>query len=137
MKDYSVLPDGMPLDAVAAEFERALAEINAQPSPGDNEAVTALCELAARQWHTYRLLRDDLRAAIEEWVHSHWRTDSDEYVGQLICLIGSLGLQSLMPRLEAALAGLLPGDVRQTIQEYLEETNGDVTDPFRGMKQTT
>ena len=134
MKDYSSLPDGMTVDEVAREFEEALAAIQAQPPPSDSEVVTALGELADRQWHTYQVLRPDLRAAVEAWLHAHWSTESEDYVGQMVCIIGRLGLQSLMDRIEHALTGSLPDDVRQVLQVYLEETRGDVSDPFRGMK---
>jgi len=134
MKGYSSLLDGMTVDEVAREFERALAEIQTQPQPSEIEVATALCELADRQWHTYQLLRQDLREAVEAWLHAHWDTESEEYVAQVVCIIGRLGLQSMMPRLEHALAGSLSDDVRQLLREYLDETRGDVCDPFRGMK---
>ena len=134
MKDFSSLPDGMTAEEVAREFEELLAEAQSASPPSDVQIVSALCELGDRQWHTYRLLREDLRAAVEAWLHAHWNTQSEDYVGQLVWIIGRLGLQTLMSRIESALRGPLPNDVRQVLEDYWHETGGDVADPFRGMK---
>jgi hypothetical protein len=134
MKDYSSLPDGMEPEAVAQEFEDLLAEAARHGSPSDLEIADALCELADRQWHTYRKLRDDLRASVAGWLRDHWNFASAAFVEHAICTIGRLGLQELMPKVEAGLGPDTPSDVRELLRDYWEETRGDVSDPFRGMK---
>jgi hypothetical protein len=134
MKDYSSLPDGMEPEAVAQEFEDLLAEAARSRSPSDLEIADALCELADRQWHTYRKLRDDLRATVAVWLRDHWNGASTAFVEHAICTIGRLGLQELMPKVEAGLGPDTPSDVRELLRDYWEETRGDVSDPFRGMK---
>ena len=39
-----------------------------------------------------------------------------------------------MPNIEAGLQPGTPSDVRELLRDYWEETRGDVSDPFRGMK---
>lgn len=134
MKDYSSLPDGMEPEALAKEFEELLSEAARTGSPSDLEIAEALCELADRQWHTYRTLRDDLRASVATWLRDHWDVGSTTFVEHAICTIGRLGLQELMPKVEAGLEPDTPSDVRDLLRDYWEETSGDVSDPFKGMK---
>jgi hypothetical protein len=134
MKDYSALPDGMSSAEVAVAFEELLSEATGSQPPPEEQIAEALCEVADRQWHTYGMLRSDLLSSVEQWLQDHWRTDSDDYVGHLVCVITRLGLQSLMHHVQNALRDLVAGDVRQRLQGLWDETHGDVTDPFRGMK---
>jgi hypothetical protein len=134
MKDYSELPDGMTAVEVASVFEELLAEAARSDPPSKEQIAEALCEAADRQWHTYTTLRSDLLFSVERWVQDHWRTDADDYVGNLVCVITRLGLQSLMPRVHGALHDDVPTDVRERLQDLWDETRGDVADPFRGMK---
>jgi hypothetical protein len=132
--DYRELPDGMTSADVAVVFERLLAKATASDPPPDEQIAEALCEVADRQWHTYGILRSDLLSSIEQWLQDHWRTESDEYVAHLVCVITRLGLQSLMQRVQHSLRENVPTDVRERLQDLWEETRGDVTDPYRGMK---
>jgi hypothetical protein len=130
MMDYGALPDGMTSAEVAAVFEQLLAEATGCDPPPEERIAEALCEIADRQWHTYGLLRSDLLLSVERWVQEHWRTDTDEYVGNLVCVVTRLGLQPLMQYVHDALHEDVPTDVRERLQSLWDETRGDVTDPF-------
>jgi hypothetical protein len=93
MKDYSNLPDGMTSSEVAVLFAELLTDTEAEHLP-DEEVAEALCELSDRQWHTYVLPRDDVRISVSNWIHDHWRTDSDQYVGNLVCVITRLSTKA-------------------------------------------
>ena len=58
---YRLLPDSMPEDNVAKEFYELLKE-----APDSEELkhdfLEALLELSDRQWHTYKQLRQPLKA---------------------------------------------------------------------------
>src|SRR5260221_238231 len=71
---YMNLPDGMEVPDVASEFERLLSEAE-QPGTFSVPVAEALWQLADRQWHTYELLRPDLRSRVESWIQQHWSPD--------------------------------------------------------------
>ena len=133
MKDFSELPDGMPVDKVALEFEYLLGIAEGEHPPSDAEIADALFELTDRQWHTYQPLRHDLRLRVESWIRQHWHLNDAEYMDGVTSIITNLGLQSLMPDIRGALDGDIPEDTRRILQATLNETNGDVSNPFRGM----
>ena len=125
---YKQLPDGMNAADVAREFERLLAEAE-QPGVLCIPIAEAFWELADHQWHTYELLRPDLRLRVEQWFQQHWLPDREfvEWVGGVA---GSLGLAALIPLLEQTAREFSAVEFGREIQETLREIGPHIDDPY-------
>ncbi|BCN29444.1 hypothetical protein [Anaeromicropila herbilytica] len=129
---YKSLPDYMPIDELEKLFRRFLINVKTTNFRIE-ESLEALLELADRQWYTYELLSEDLKAEIEEWLLSIIDFESDEIIEYLTLIVGRLGLSKLYATMKGSLTGNLKKEVRQEIEEIVEEIDGHVENPYYGM----
>ena len=130
---YQQLPDGMDAADVAREFERLLSEAE-QSGASCAQVAQAFWELADRQWHSYELLRPDLRLRVERWFQQHWSSDA-AFIRWVGGVAGGLGLAGLIPLLEQTAREL--GDVKlgREIRATLLEIEPHIDDPYWSMKK--
>ena len=129
---YEQLPDGMNAADVAIEFERLLSEAE-RPDVLCVPVVEALCELADRQWHTYKLLRPDLRSQVERWFQQHWLPDP-EFVDLAAVVAAHLGLRGVIPLLERTAREFSETDFGAEIRKTLMEITPDIDDPYSDVR---
>jgi hypothetical protein len=129
---YEQLPDGMTAADVAREFERLLSEAE-QPGVLCVPIAEALWQLADRQWHTYELLRPDLRARVERWLQQHWLPDP-EFIEWMGGIAGNLGLTGVIPLLEQTAREFSAVEFGQQIQKTLREIKPHIDDPYWSMR---
>jgi len=129
---YEQLPDGMDAADVAREFERLLSEAE-QPDVLCVPVVEALCELADRQWHTYQMLRPDLRSRVERWFQQHWLPDP-EFVDLAAIVAAHLGLHGVIPLLERTAREFSETEFGREIRKTLAEITPNIDDPYSGMR---
>jgi hypothetical protein len=129
---YMDLPDGMEAADVASEFERFLAEAE-QPGVLCVPVVEALWELADRQWHTYEMLRPDLRSRVERWLQQHWLTDP-QFIKCVGGIAGHLGLPGVLPLLEQTAREFSETEFGREIQKTLHEIAPHIDDPYWCMR---
>lgn len=130
---YRSLPDYMSVDELKKLFSSFLSEIRTTNSNLE-ESLESLLELADRQWHTYELLDEDVKREIEEWLLSIIDFDSDEIIEYLTLIVGRLGLSKLYVTIKSSLTSNLKKEVRQIIEETVNEIDGHVEDPYYGMR---
>ena len=129
---YVSLPEGMEAPDVANEFERLLTDAE-QPGILCVPVVEALWQLADRQWHTYELLRPDLRSRVERWLQQHWLTDP-EFIKWVGGIAGSLGLPGVLPLLERTASEFSETEFGREVQQTLREITPHIDDPFWSMR---
>jgi len=129
---YKQLPDGMDAEDVAMEFERLLSEAE-QPGVLCVPVAEAFWELANRQWHTYELLRPDLRLRVVRWLKQHW-LPNPEFIRWVGGIAGNLGLAALIPLLERTASEFSAVEFGRQIQETLREIGPHIDDPYWRMR---
>jgi len=129
---YKHLPDGMDAADVACEFEQLLSEAE-QPGVLCIPVVEALWQLADRQWHTYELLRPDLRLRVTRWLQQHWSSDP-EFIKWVGGVAGNLGLAAIIPLLEQTARAFSETELGREIQETLREIGPHIEDPYWCMR---
>ncbi|HEX3029391.1 MAG TPA: hypothetical protein VHT34_08830 [Clostridia bacterium] len=130
---YKSLPDYMSVDELKMLISSFLSEVKTTNSDLV-ESLESLLELADRQWHTYELLNEDLKTEVEEWLLSIIDFHSDEIIEYLTLIVGRLGLSKLYATIKNSLTGNLKKEVRQKIEEIVDEIDGHVEDPYYGMR---
>jgi len=133
LQEISVLPEVVEPEILRPFFLKVL-----EMEEGDSlTAMEALCELADKQWHSYRKLDADLAAAVEKWLAEHWSDESLEKVEGFTFIIAHLGLGHAHQRVVSRLAATLPREVRKEIEEYQREMSGlDVFNPYSGLERS-
>jgi hypothetical protein len=129
---YLNLPDSMEPPDVASEFERLLSEA-AQPGILCVPVVEALWQLADRQWHTYELLRPDLRSRVEAWLRQHWLPDP-QFIKWVGGIAGHLGLPGVLPLLEETAREVSGTQLGREIRQTLSEITPHIDDPYWSMR---
>ena len=129
---YVSLPEGMEAPDVAREFERLLTDAE-QPGILCVPVVEALWHLADRQWHTYELLRPDLRSRVERWLQEHWLTDP-EFIKWVGGIAPRLGLSGVLPLLERTASDFSETEFGREVEQTLREITPHIDDPYWSMR---
>ena len=130
---YESLPDYMEVTELCEYFHNFLNQVNSEQY-NLVEALEALLELSDRQWHTYEILDTCVKNKVEGWLISVLDLDAEDYVEYATSIIGRLGLVELHKILKDSLKTNLNKEVRDIIEETVNELNGHVEDPYYGMK---
>lgn len=130
---YKELPDALKAAELEEEFEQLLSQAD-QPGVWRCAAAQAFWELADRQWHTYEMLRPDLRQRVENWFQRHWSSEPEfiEWVGGVAA---QLGLAGLLPLLERAAHDFSNVPLGREIEATLREIGSHIDDPYWEMRR--
>lgn len=130
MEKYEQLPDGMlPVDVLGHFLELLNAAESGQYD--EDDALSAICEVSDRQWHTYTTLPVDIRRRIGQWIQSHWRSDSVDFVEKVAFVTGCLGLSDVMAMLKESLKNeSLSHEVQSAIGSAIRDLGTSSDDPF-------
>jgi hypothetical protein len=93
-----------------------------------------MAELAERHWHTYTLLEETLRGAVDNRAMELWDRQSLRHVRALIRVIAQLGLKRSGEMLQRELKCDLAEAIRAEIVEALNEFGATLDDPYSGMR---
>ena len=130
---YENLPDSMSEGELFVEF---ICVIECYESCKCDRAffLKALLELADRQWHTYAVLREDLKVRIESILMGLWDDNNLAVAEDLLVLCGRLGLQGLYVFCCAQKEKSNLPDIIEEIDSAILEFGDSVADPYVGMK---
>lgn len=126
------LPDQLTTAQLQSEFEVLL---SADPSHETSSIASALFELSQRQWGTYELVSEELRCEIAKLVLRIWNDQDSDCAECLLGVICRLGLGDVLRHLRARDASSFSADVRDVMNEAIEEFGSSVDDPYSGMKK--
>lgn len=131
----SSLPDSMSCEQVEKEFAMLIQSIGAEPLANEFLLImTALSELADRQWATYELLNNQIKDKIEEIAIKVWQQNSLDSTEKLICVIGRIGLTNAWSYLVSIKPSTLSPEVTDEIASAIIEIGDSVGDPYAGMR---
>jgi hypothetical protein len=128
---YEDLPDSMTCDQLRDEFIEVLATDAQSEAASISEALFALSE---RQWNTYELADERLRADISTMILRLWDDQDADRAATLLGITSRLGLGVVLERLREGDRSLRSFNVRKTLEEAIREFGDTVDDPYSGMK---
>lgn len=125
----------MQAEEIKALFSELLNYIELNYAVSPVSISEALYELAERQWNTFEYLEGDLLQRIENWVICNWDLENYRLIDNLLPLIALLGLEKSYEKAKASLENTnLNIEVRKEIEALIKELEGNVNDPYSGMK---
>ncbi|MGY2440321.1 hypothetical protein [Pseudomonas sp. SDO52101_S400] len=136
MKDisyYYSLPDSMSEGELYIEFFEFVKSCKSVRLDKIG-VVDILFELSDRQWHTYTVLNDSLKKALEDILISCWDGGNLEFVEGGIAVTARLGLVGFFDFLCAQAVEGLSFEVAGEIRGAIAEFGGSVADPYSGMR---
>ena len=139
LKRYKDLPDVLEPTVVRSFFEELLTMPKPLGEEQSLEMAMAFLELSDRQWHTYKVLDDSTRQALDCWIISNWDCSSEKMTGYLLGVIGSVGLPKSFEFMKEALQTKIPPfslAVRTEIERAIDDFGSTVENPYSGMEKT-
>lgn len=133
IEQFRYLPDYMSTDSLEEEFNKFLIIIKSMKY-NLIDALEALSELSDRQWHTYQYINKEIKVEIENWILSILNFKSLEIIELIFLPIGALGLTKVFEILKNSLQMDLENDMREEIEEFIKECNGNIDDPYNNLK---
>lgn len=132
---YTDLPDSLSPDETRKLFWELLGMGRPKDREEALEIAEAMEEVADRHWHTYTLLDDQTRQAVDGWVIANWDRNSQAMARRLISIVARIGLVRSFEMLRRELDSDLLPEVRDEISGALRELEETVNDPYSGMKK--
>lgn len=134
LEEYSELPDYMTVEELEKYFTQ-LIDYSMKVSDIYNESISeAVYELSDRQWHTYEPINNDIKEKIEVWINKVWNTNSPELIENITSIIGLLGLVKSFQLVKKSISDDISEEVREILEMTIKELNGNVEDPYSGMR---
>ncbi|WP_249584089.1 hypothetical protein [Pseudomonas viridiflava] len=131
---YHGLPDYMPGGELLAEFLR-MVECYEIGRCDKRIFLEALLALADRQWHTYVVLRNDVRVRIESILIGLWDGNNLAAAENILVLCGRLGLQDLYVFCRTQKEKGVSPEIEEEIVSAILEFGDSVADPYVGLRQ--
>ena len=128
---FSTLPDYMS----TIELEKYFNEFIEVYTTTDEiiNSLEELDELAERQWHTYEIISDGLKAKIENFTVSIINYESYEIMDLVLVVIPKLGLQNTFSKIVQNIDSIRDSEVIELIREAEKEYGKTVSNPYSGM----
>ena len=133
VEKYANLPDSMEEGDLLKMFDLFLQE--AKDDPDISGCLISLNELADRQWHTYSLLRSDVRKKIDKYVSGHVKDNLTQSDYNYLCsIISTLGLIDSYKALRKIYKKIKDKKSKSWIKHSLDEWGSSVEDPYSGIR---
>ena len=134
MTKFYKLPDSIEYDKMKEYFREYLSYYcNNTNSANVKYALSELCELADRQWHTYKVLEDSIREMIEKYLKTVIDFEDEEIMDFILCIIPRIGLSNLFSYILHNKGVIHNNVVLLNIEESEKEYGDSVNNPYSGM----
>ncbi|MFZ6780787.1 hypothetical protein ACO0LD_28475 [Undibacterium sp. Ji83W] len=132
----SALPDELTYHQLEHEFACIIERIKSAPENQDSDILmSALFELADRQWNSYSLLSDTFRHQLDLLVLKIWSKDSLDSTEALMGIIARLGLTNAFSKVILTNPHELKDEIKTEIASAIVEFGDTVDDPYFGIRR--
>ncbi|MBU8683514.1 hypothetical protein MOE23_01055 [Bacillus haynesii] len=132
---FNELPDSLPEDTLEKYFNQ-IVDIyeSAKDSVSYIELSEAIYQLSERQWHTYKILDDKIKHKIDILIKNILDANSFDLIDNATSIIAYLGLPESFKALQEMIKENPSEEVRELIEETIEELEGNVENPYSGLE---
>ncbi|MDE1376322.1 hypothetical protein [Bacillus licheniformis] len=132
---FDELPDSLSKDTLEKYFNQI---VDIYESAKDNvnyiELLEAIYQLSERQWHTYKILDDKIKHKIDTLIKNILDVNSYDLIDNATSIIAYLGLPERIKALQEMIKENPSEEVRELIEETIEELEGNVENPYSGLE---
>ena len=134
---FDELPDSLPEDTLEKYFNQI---VDIYESAKDKDSVNyielseAIYQLSERQWHTYKILDDKIKHKIDMLIKNILDANSYDLIDNATSIIAYLGLPESFKALQEMIKENPSEEVRELIEETIEELEGNVENPYSGLE---
>lgn len=97
------------------------------------DSLVELNELAERQWHTYKILSDEIKTRIEKYLVDIIDYDSLDIMDLVLDIIPKLGLERVYHSILENKEKISQPKVIKIIDEAMSEYGSTISNPYSGM----
>ncbi|KYC80296.1 hypothetical protein MOE82_12565 [Bacillus licheniformis] len=132
---FDELPDSLSEDTLEKYFNQ-IVDIyeSAKDSISYIELSEAIYQLSERQWHTYKILDDKIKHKIDILIKNILDANSYDLIDNATSIIAYLGLPESFKALQEMIKENPSEEVRELIEETIEELEGNVENPYSGLE---
>ncbi|BBB68499.1 hypothetical protein UNDYM_4246 [Undibacterium sp. YM2] len=131
----SAFPDELTQHQLEHEFACIIERIKSAPENQDCDILmSAVFELAERQWNSYSLLSDTFRHQLDMLVLKIWSKDSLDSTEALMSIIARLGLTNAFSKVILTNPQELKDEIKTEIASAIVEFGDTVDDPYFGIR---
>ncbi|MEN1988150.1 hypothetical protein [Paenibacillus hubeiensis] len=131
LSDIKNLPDVMSKEDLNKHFEAYLDLVENVEKLDSIDVLETLSELADRKVYTYELLEINLRSRVDHIVQQLWDVSSAELVDHYAYVVINLNLTKSYELMKSALNRGLDKQVREIIEETINEVGEDIDTPYK------
>ena len=95
-------------------------------------AFISMWELSDRQWHTYEMIRYEIKIKIEKWIIKNIDFRNKKIISRACGIIGMLGLNESFEWLKKN-KGETVDEIKKEIEDFINEVSDSVDNPYSGM----
>ena len=134
---FDELPDSLPEDTLEKYFNQI---VDIYESAKDKDSVNyielseAIYQLSERQWHTYKILDDKIKHKIDMLIKNILDANSYDLIDNATSIIAYLRLPESFKALQEMIKENPSEEVRELIEETIEELEGNVENPYSGLE---
>ncbi|MCJ2144894.1 hypothetical protein ABE057_16970 [Bacillus paralicheniformis] len=132
---FDELPDSLSEDTLEKYFNQI---VDIYESAKDNvnyiELSEAIYQLSERQWNTYKILDDKIKHKIDILIKNILDANSYDLIDNATSIIAYLGLPESFKALQEMIKENPSEEVRELIEETIEELEGNVENPYSGLE---
>ncbi|MBC8621333.1 hypothetical protein SFC17_13955 [Bacillus paralicheniformis] len=132
---FDELPDSLSEDTLEKYFNQI---VDIYESAKDNvnyiELSEAIYQLSERQWNTYKILDDKIKHKIDILIKNILDANSYDLIDNATSIIAYLGLPESFKALQEMIKKNPSEEVRELIEETIEELEGNVENPYSGLE---
>lgn len=134
MTNFHELPDSVRYEDMRNYFIEYLKYYSNNTNQANiHYALSELLELAERQWHTYKMLDDEIKSQLEKYLKAIVDFEDTEVMDHMLSIIPLLGMKSLLDYFEIHKCDIQNEDVLSMITEAEFEYKETVENPYSGM----
>jgi hypothetical protein len=134
LEKYSRLPDYLPVNELESHFSDLLNYLEESDLNFLEEKSKALLDLVDRQCDTYKLIDKELKIRVESWIKKIWNANSFMLVDNITSIVANLGLEGTFQFIKEELPYVKNKKILKLLEETIDELEGNVQDPYSGMK---
>lgn len=132
LEDCKKIPDGITVEECNTFFQDVIRSFDNNLIP-QKEFLEMIVILADKQCQTYEILVEETRKLLDKRLAVLWNTSDYNDVDCITYIVANIGLVNTYEKIVYSLENSehMDKEILQEIQEFVDESEGDISNPYR------